>query len=120
MCVMAWLCEYPFKGRKEGMSSTKSILWEQVKGLMSLTNLDVSNSLTLCAVLKTNMMRHFQLFTTFYRDNPAMLPPKCHKRQNRFYGGQNGTIETDLQLNVGKSYAFRIQLNSIQLANSQL
>ena len=58
------------------------------------------------------MMRHSQLFTTFCRDNPAMLPPKCHKRQNRFYGGQNGTIETDLQLNVGKSYAFRIQFNS--------
>ena len=94
------------------MSSTKSILWEQVKGLMSLTNLDVSNSLYHCAVLKTNMMRHSQLFTTFCRDNPAMLPPKCHKRQNRFYGGQNGTIETDLQLNVGKSYAFRIQFNS--------
>lgn len=58
------------------------------------------------------MMRHSRLFTTFCRDNPAMLPRKCHKRQNRFYGGQNGTIETHLQLNVGKSYAFRIQFNS--------
>ena len=78
---------------------------------MSLTNLD--EALSLCSFEnKYDEMRLSRLFTTFCRDNPAMLPRKCHKRQNRFYGGQNRTMETDLQLNVGKSYAFRIQSNS--------
>ena len=68
--------------------------------------------LYLCAVLKQiwwDIPGCSQLFAEIIL---AMLPRKCHKRQNRFYGGQNGTIETDLQLNVGKSYAFRIQFNS--------
>ena len=78
---------------------------------MSLTTLD--EALSLCSFEnKYDEMRQSQLFTTFCRDNPAMLPRKCHKRQNRFYGGQNRTMETNLQLNVGKSYAFRIQSNS--------
>ena len=78
---------------------------------MSLTNLD--EALSLCSFEnKYEEMRHSRLFTTFCRDYPAMLPRKCHKRQNRFYGGQNRTMETDLQLNVGKGYAFRIQFNS--------
>ena len=93
------------------MSSTKSILWEQVKGLMSLTNLDETRFIFV-HLLKTNMMRHHRLFTTFCRVNPAMLPRKCHKRQNRFSGGQNRTMESDLQINVGKCYAFRIEFNS--------
>ena len=80
---------------------------------MSLTNLD--EALSLCSFenkYDEMRMRQSRLFTTFCGDNPAMLPRKCHKRQNRFYGGQNRTMETNLQLNAGKSYAFRIHSNS--------